>query len=322
MGKLRISIVEFLNTAPLVWGFTDGPLQGKYDLSFAVPSQCAEDLRAGRADVGIIPAIEYQRIENVVALPGMAVAAKSEVRSILVISKMPVEQARTFALDTNSRSSVGLVRLLCRRQWKIAPEFIDSASDPDEMLARADAALIIGDPALRLRLQMDELEGKVPTGESCCGGSSDEYPVKNVQMLFIYDVAQQWQEMTGLPCVLAIWVAHRGAVTPEILADFQASREYGLAHISDIAEGAALKLNLHPRALERYLTQNIDYSLDEENLAGLKLYYEECARAGLIPRVRELEFVDAISVAPDAASVAPDDAPRTPGKKTATQIKN
>ena len=91
MGKLRISIVEFLNTAPLVWGFTDGPLVGKYDLSFAVPSQCAEDLRAGRADVGIIPSIEYQRMENVVALPGMAIAAKNEVRSLLVISKVPIE---------------------------------------------------------------------------------------------------------------------------------------------------------------------------------------------------------------------------------------
>src|SRR6202142_1447600 len=143
MGKLRISIVEFLNTAPLVWGFTDGPLTGKYDLSFAVPSQCAEDLRAARVDVGIIPAIEYQRMENVVALPGMAVAAKNEVRSILVISKVPIEQARTFALDPNSRSSVGLVRLLCNGHWKIAPEFIDALPDAEKMMDRADAALII-----------------------------------------------------------------------------------------------------------------------------------------------------------------------------------
>ena len=310
MGKLRISIVEFLNTAPLVWGFTDGPFVGRYDPSFAVPSQCAQDLRAGRADVGIIPAIEYQRMENVVALPGMAVAAKNEVRSILVISKVPIEQARSFALDTNSRSSVGLVRLLCRRHWNIAPEFIDLAPDPDEMLGRADAALIIGDPALRLRLQVDALEEKVPQGEACCDGNPGEYPVKDVQMLFVYDVAQQWREMTGLPCVLAIWVARRGAVTPKIVADFQASREYGLAHIGEIAEGAALKLNLDPRALERYLTQNIDYSLDEKNLAGLKLYYEECARAGLIPRVREIEFVDAVSVGQN-------DAPRTAQQKAA-----
>ena len=295
MGKLRISIVEFLNTAPLVWGFTDGPLVGKYDLSFAVPSQCAEDLRAGRADVGIIPSIEYQRMDNVVALPGMAIAAKNEVRSLLVISKVPIEMAQSIALDTNSRSTVALARILCRRHWNISPEFIDMPPDADKMLARADAAVVIGDPALRLRLKVDALEAKVPGAEACCccGDGEDEHPVKGIETLFVYDVAQQWREMTGLPSVLAIWVARRGAVTPEMLADFQASREYGLAHIADIAEGAALKLELPPVELERYLTENIDYSLDGENLAGLRLYYEECARAGLIPRAKELEFVGA-----------------------------
>jgi chorismate dehydratase len=298
MGKLRISIVEFLNTAPLVWGFTDGPLAGKYDLSFAVPSQCAEDVRAGRADVGIIPAIEYQRMEDVVALPGMAIASKQEVRSLLVISKVPIEMARTFALDTNSRSSVGLARILSRRHWNIDPEFIDMPPDPDRMLARADAALVIGDPALRLRLMVDALQAKVPgTDACCCCGGDDEQPVKGVETLFVYDIAHQWREMTGLPAVLAIWVARRGVLTPEIAADFQASREYGLAHIGDIAEGAALKLELPPRELERYLTENIDFSLDKENLAGLRRYYEECARAGLIPKARELEFVNGLSVA-------------------------
>ena len=305
MGKLRISIVEFLNTAPLVWGFTDGPLTGRYDLSFAVPSQCAEDLKAGRADVGIIPAIEYQRMENVIALPGMAVAAKNEVRSLLVISKVPIDQARSFALDTNSRSSVALVRVLCQRHWNIAPEFIDAAPDLDEMLGRADAALIIGDPALRLRLKVDELQAKVPLGQDGCCGTEEEPLVKGVQLLFVYDVAQQWREMTGHACVLAIWVARRGAVTPEIVADFLASRDYGLARIGEIAEGAALKLDLPPRELERYLTDNIDFSLDEENLAGLNLYFEECARAGLIPRFRQLEFAGAESAATQDAANAP-----------------
>jgi chorismate dehydratase len=294
MGKLRISIVEFLNTAPLVWGFTDGPQAGKYDLMFAVPSQCAEDLRAGRADVGIIPSIEYQRMEDVVALPGMAIASKQEVRSLLVVSKVPIEMAKSFALDTNSRSSVGLARILSRRHWNIDPEFIDMPPDPDKMLARADAALVIGDPALRLRLKVDALQAKVPQGEDCgCCGGEDEQPIKGIETLFVYDIAQQWREMTGLPSVLAIWVARRGVVTPEMVADFQASREYGLARIGEIAEGAALKLELPPRELERYLTENINFSLDEENLAGLRRYYEECASAGLIPRARELEFVSA-----------------------------
>jgi len=172
MGKLRISIVEFLNTAPLVWGFTDGPLAGKYELQFAVPSQCAEDLRAGRADIGIIPSIEYQRMDDVVALPGMAIASKQEVRSLLVVSKVPIEMAQSFALDTNSRSTVGLAKIFSRRHWNIDPEFIDMPPNPDAMLARADAALVIGDPALRLRLKVDALQAKVPgtDGCCCCGG--------------------------------------------------------------------------------------------------------------------------------------------------------
>ena len=295
MGKLRISIVEFLNTAPLVWGFTDGPLAGKYELLFAVPSQCAEDLRAGRADVGIIPSIEYQRMEDVVAVPGMAIASKQEVRSLLVVSKVPIEMAKSFALDTNSRSSVGIARILSQRHWNIDPEFIDMPPDADRMLARADAALVIGDPALRLRLKVDALQSKVPgtSGLCCCGGDDDEHPVKGVETLFVYDIAQQWREMTGLPAVLAIWVARRGVLTPEMIADFEASRDYGLSHIGEIAEGAALKLELPPRELERYLTENINFSLDEENLAGLRRYYEECARAKLIPRAREVEFVSA-----------------------------
>ncbi len=293
MAKLRISVVEYLNTAPLVWGFTDGPLAGRYDLSFTVPSLCAEALRRGEADVAIIPAIEYQRMDDVVALPGMAVAAKGEVRSILVIAKKPVEMARRIALDRTSRSSVALVRLLCAGHWGIQPEFIEMAPDPSAMLAEADAALVIGDPALRVALKADALAAKQPGGEYCCGGDPSEQPVPGVETLFLYDVAHQWREMTGRPCVLALWVARRAAATPGVVADFLASKEYGLARIEEIAEGAALKLDLPARALERYLRENIDFSLDEENHAGLELYFAECAKAGLIPRARPLVLAPA-----------------------------
>src|ERR1700676_3860991 len=180
MSKLRVSIVEFLNTAPLVWGFTDGPLEGRYDLSFTVPSLCAEALRSGEVDLAIIPAIEYQRMDGMVVLPGMAVAAKQDVRSILVLSKKPIELARRIALDTNSRSSVALTRLLCRGLWNIAPEFVDAPPDP--------AALLIGDPALRVRIKMDALAAKVPDAKGCCGGDESEQPVPGIDTLFVYDV--------------------------------------------------------------------------------------------------------------------------------------
>ena len=293
MSKLRISIVEFLNTAPLVWGFTDGPLRGRYDLSFTVPSLCAEALRSGQADVAIIPAIEYQRMEGMVVLPEMAVAAKGEVRSILVLAKKPIEQAKRIALDTNSRSSVALTRLLCKGFWRIAPEFIDASPDPAAMLAEADAALLIGDPALRIRLKVDDLLAKSPDAKGCCSGDlvsdKDELPVPGVDTLFVYDVAEQWRQMTGKPCVLAIWVGRRELITPDVVADFLASREYGLGRIGEIAEAAALKLELPPRDLESYL-DNIDFSLDAANLEGLELYFRECAAAGLIPRLKPIDF--------------------------------
>ncbi|MGH9817040.1 MAG: menaquinone biosynthetic enzyme MqnA/MqnD family protein, partial [Candidatus Acidiferrales bacterium] len=130
MAKLRISVVEYLNTAPLVWGFTNGPLQGRYDLTFAVPSQCAEQLRRGEVDVGIIPAIEYARTDGMVVLPGMAVAAKHMVRSILVLSRGPIERAKRLALDASSRSSQALVRILCAERWRIQPEFVSAEPDP------------------------------------------------------------------------------------------------------------------------------------------------------------------------------------------------
>jgi chorismate dehydratase len=293
MSKLRVSIVEFLNTAPLVWGFTDGPLEGRYDLSFTVPSLCAEALREGQADIAIIPAIEYQRMEGVVILPEIAIAAQNEVRSLLVLAKKPIEYVKRLALDTNSRSSVALTRLLCRGHWGIEPEFIESPPDPEAMLADAEAALVIGDPALRVRLKVDALSAKQPAGHGCCGGDESEHPVAGVDMLFVYDVAQQWREMTGQPSVLAVWAGRRDVVTPEVVADFLASREYGLANIADIAEGAALKLELPPNPLESYLRESIDFNLDARNIAALEFYFARCAEAGLIPAARSIEFAKA-----------------------------
>ncbi|MGA8074275.1 MAG: menaquinone biosynthesis protein [Candidatus Acidiferrales bacterium] len=304
MAKLRISIVEYLNTAPLVWGFTNGPLAGRYDLSFTLPSQCAEALRRGEADIAIIPAIEYQRIENLVVLPGMAVAAKQPVRSILVLSKKPIEMAKRIALDTSSRSSAALVRILAAEKWGIQPEFVDAAPDASKMLETADAALVIGDPALRISVKMDQLAGKAPSGKSCCQGDPKDMPVPGYDSIFAYDVAYEWQELTGKPCVLAIWAGRREAITPEVIADFQASKEYGLAHISDIADGAEEELDLPEKDLEKYLTDNIDFSLDTANLEGLELYYQKAAALGLIPQARRLELAGAKELRESRAGAA------------------
>jgi chorismate dehydratase len=303
MRKLRISIVEYLNTAPLVWGFTDGPLAGKYDLSFTVPSQCAEALRRGDADIAIIPSIEYQRIDNVAVIPGMAVGAKDEVRSILVVAKKPIELAKRIALDTSSRASQALVRILADGLWNIQPEFVDAAPDASEMLKNADAGLIIGDPALRIAMKMEALAAKVASGEDCCKGDPEDMPVPGFETTFVYDVAFQWREMTGKPCVLAIWAGRPDVLTPEVLADFEASKQYGIERMREISEAAAIKLDMPPRALERYLIENIHFGLEEEYLQGLRLYYERAAALGVIPRNKPLQFAGTTSGAASAKAM-------------------
>jgi chorismate dehydratase len=288
--KLRISIVQYLNTAPLVWDFTNGPLQGKYDLSFTVPSQCAEDLRTGRADVAIIPAIEYQRIEDLVILPDMAIASKKQVRSLLIVSRKPIEQVKSFALDRSSRSTQALTRILCAEKWKIGPNFFEAGPDLAEMLEQADAALLIGDPALRISLGIEKDSRAGAEGQSICPAAT--LGIRNSEVLYVYDVVSEWQSLTGLPAVLAVWAARRDVATPEVTADFLASRDFGLSRIAEISYDASLELELPAHAIETYLRYNIDFSLNPENRRGLDLYYQHAARLGLIPKAKPIEWVD------------------------------
>ena len=290
MAKLRISIVQYLNTAPLVWGFTNGPLQGKYDLSFTVPSQCSEDLRTGRADIAIIPAIEYQRIDDLVILPDMAIASKRQVRSLLIVSKEPVGQVKRFALDRSSRSTQALTRILCAEKWKIAPTFFEARPDLEEMLGQADAALLIGDPALRISLGIEHDSQTGAEGQSICPAAT--LGIGRSELLYVYDVAGEWRSLTELPAVLAVWAARPDVATPEVTADFLASRDFGLSRIAEISYDASLELELPAQAIETYLRRNIDFSLDSENRRGLDMYYQHAARLGLIPEAKPIEWVE------------------------------
>jgi chorismate dehydratase len=296
VNPVRISIVEYLNTAPLVRGFTHGPLRGKYDLSFTVPSQCAEALRSGAVDVAILPAIEYQRIPDLVILPNLAIASKKSVRSLLLVSRKPIQEVNRIALDRSSRSTQALTRILCEKRWRITPEFFETAPDLPAMLQDADAALLIGDPALRLAIACPtkaqrEASGEITSPASLAGLSGSG-------SLFIYDIVEKWRAMTSLPAVLAVWAARAQAVTPELVQDFHDSLAFGLQHLDAIAAEAAAEMQLPAGELRRYLAENIDYHLDEENLRGLTRYYDLAAELGLIAKVKT------IAMAPEAGGPA------------------
>lgn len=280
--------MQYLNTTPLVRGFTHGPLVGKYDLSFTVPSQCAEALRAGAADVAIIPAIEYQRIPGLVVLPDIAIASQNRVRSLLIVSKKPIQQVRSMALDRGSRSTQALTRILASAYWNIFPEFLDAEPDLREMLAMADAAMIIGDPALRISLAIEKKSAVGPDGRGICQAAT--LGIAGAEIFHVYDVVGEWHKFTSLPAVMAVWAGRREVVTAELAADFVTSRDYGMLSIGDISTEAAQELELPQRELGTYLRQNIDFHLGDDNRRGLAKYFDEAWKIGLIPENKPMQW--------------------------------
>ncbi len=240
-----------------------GKQQGKFDLSFTTPAECADAVRHGSAGVGIIPSIELQRIENLQVIPGISISSLERVRSVVLLSKKPIEQIARVALDTSSRTSVALVEIVLRTFYKVKPRTVPAGPDPDKMLAEADAALLIGDPALGL----GQTRG------------------------LVYDLAAEWKKFTGLPFVFALWAGPQTAGLKEFSRDFEDSRDYGLAHVDDIALAYADRQGMTPEEVKIYLTENINYNLEDKQREGLHLFYRLAWEQGLIPEVHELDFV-------------------------------
>jgi chorismate dehydratase len=260
--KPKVSVVQYLNTAPLVWGMLHGDQRERYHLAFTTPAACADDLEAGRADIGIIPSIEYQRIQGLKVLPEISIASKQRVRSVLLLTRVPVHKVRSVALDTSSRTSAALVRILFAKLYGVDVVARPAAPDPAAMLSDADAALLIGDPALLY------------------DGDAQ-----------VFDLASEWRRLTGLPFVFALWAFRPfSGADDDLRGDFEMSRNQGLEHLEELAAEWAPRLGISADAVRIYLTENIDYTLDEENLAGLRLFYKLAHEVGIIPSLKELDF--------------------------------
>ncbi|MBI3935205.1 MAG: menaquinone biosynthesis protein [Acidobacteria bacterium] len=261
---LRVAAVSYLNSVPLVWGLLHGPHRSRFRVTFELPSQCADLLRAGDADAGIIPSIEYQRIPNLKIVPGLAVASAGPVRSVLLISKCPVEQIASLALTTASRTSVCLVQILLQRHYLIAPQLVPHEPDLTAMLAACDAALLIGDPAL-----------------------ATDFPG-----WIVLDLAEAWRAMTGLPFVFAIWAVRAEVATPDLVPAFQQSAVYAMAHLTEMVEQETARTGLSPELIRTYLTENIDFSLGEKNLEGLRRFYSLAHKLGLTEQAKPVKFIE------------------------------
>ncbi len=245
MSKLRVCAVSYLNTVPLVWGMLHGQQRDCFELDFRLPADCADLLKASAADIGIVPSIEIAR-QSLDVIPGAGIACRGPVRSILLVTKVPPEQIRTLATDSSSRTSVMLARIVLARRYAAEPHCVALPPDLRNMLDQADAALIIGDPALRID------PAKLP--------------------FTALDLGQEWCDMTGLPMVFAAWGCREEVMLPGLAEVFVESCRFGLAHMDDIVQQEAAARNFEPALVRDYLTRNLVSELGEKEYEGMRLF--------------------------------------------------
>lgn len=257
-----------------MWDFEHGAAGAQFEISYTVPSACAAQLQGATADIGIIPVAAYAQIPDLAIIPGVAIAARRPVRSILLVSKVPVEKIETIALDTSSMTSVALTKVLFQRWLGAGRTFTDVAPDLEIMLRDHDAGLVIGDTAL----QVDRSK------------------------YLTLDLAEEWIRFTGKPFVFAFWAIRRAALAnaPADLASiFQTSRDHGVQaqNINSLAQDWAGRVRLSEDEVRTYLTENIHYQLDPDCLEGLQLFYRYAAECGALPPALALQFVEAAKFA-------------------------
>lgn len=255
-ARLRVGVVDFLNSRPLAWGFLAGRHADRLEALYLPPAEIARRLAAGALDVGLLPSIEVPRIGGLEVLPDACVSATREVRSVILVSRRPLAAVRRVALDAGSRTSAALTRILAAERWGIAPEYVEAPPDVPAMLADADAALVIGDPAL----QVDRGRWQVT------------------------DLAAEWQALTGLPFVFAVWAArpHALAQVPDLAARFADSLRFGLERLDDIVSRAAADLALPEDLVRAYLTESLGFFLGDRERAGLEEFWRRARAHGLI----------------------------------------
>ena len=286
--SLRVAAISFLNPAPLLYNFEHEPtatsLREHYHLTYMHPSECARQLLSGEADLGLIPIASLTPALAIV--PGCTIASLGEVRSILLLVKNPrglttaqaLEHVRTIAADAASRSSQAYAHILFELWHNTRPTFHEHAADPFAMLHAHDAALLIGDPALAARADRDQIDRA------------------HGDLLWL-DLAALWREHTGLPWVAAVWAVRpealaQNSITPQqLIADLNASRDNGLAHVPQLVDEWVPRTGLARDVIHTYLTENIHYTLDADCLHTIERFRDLAAANGTLPPLPTLNLL-------------------------------
>lgn len=278
---LRVAAINFLNPAPLMWDFEHPPIAAelaqRYSLHYTQPSLCAAELLAGRADLGLIPIAALT--SDLAIVPGCTIASLNEVRSIQLIIKRPhtLSTVKTVAADTASRSSLAYANILFRKFAYNHPAFLPSAADPVAMLQQADAAVLIGDPALLALEAREQIEAVVGPCEWL-------------------DLAHEWHTRTGLPWVAAVWAARPKAlgspgVTAQLVEDLETSRNHGLLNIERLVEQWTPRIAIPSATIRHYLSHNIHYVLNTDCIRAIELFRSYAAEVDVLPALESLRFL-------------------------------
>jgi chorismate dehydratase len=279
---LRVAAINFLNPAPLMWDFEHPPLAAelaqRYSLHYTQPSLCADELLAARADLGLIPIASLT--PDLAIVPGCTIASLNEVRSIQLIVKSPhtLSTVKTIAADTASRSSLAYAEILFRKFLHTHPTFRPAAADPIAMLQQADAAILIGDPALLALESRDQIEATIGPCQW-------------------HDLALEWHTRTNLPWVAAVWavrpeaLGHPRLTAAQLIEDLEASRNHGLLNIENLVEQWTPRIAIPAAIIRHYLSHNIHYILNTDCIRTIELFRQYAAEVDVLPPLPRLRFL-------------------------------
>jgi len=240
--KIRVGAVSYLNTKPLIYGFERGMISESIELCFDYPANIAAMLLNEEIDIGLIPVAVIPKMPASWIISDHCIGADGPVASVCLFSDVPLNEITTILLDYQSRTSAALLKVLIKDHWKIAPELINTDKGFEDNIQGTTAGLVIGDRALQRR--------------------------KNAK--YIYDLAEAWISMTGLPFVFAAWVANKELPAYFIELFRQATAE-GFSHIDEIVAANPFA----DYSLTDYYTKNISYELDDQKRKGLALFLQK-----------------------------------------------
>jgi chorismate dehydratase len=259
---VRLGAVSYLNARPLTWALDRAP--ARWQIRYDFPSVCSALLNAGAIDLGLVPSIDYLQANDYRLVPGVGIGSRGPIASVALFTRVPIGDVKRIALDTSSRTSVALVKVLCHHRFRIQPGFVPHGPDLAEMTRGSDAALLIGDPALEADPGALGLE-KI-------------------------DLGAEWTAMTGLPFVYAAWTGRSGAIGVSDVRLLQEAQAEGVAAADAIAAEYGRGNPAMAARAAAYLRDNVKYGLGPDAITGLQMFLDYAADVNAAPRRRRLEF--------------------------------